>query len=66
MSGKATKVPLRLALQVVASVGSIGVAIGREALWDSGRWVRDVPRRGRVLHGELAGLVDVIGDPAAR
>jgi hypothetical protein len=63
--GTAPRVPVRLALQVLAAAGSIGAQIGREAVRDGATWVRDARRRHRVMNGELPGLMAVLDETAA-
>jgi hypothetical protein len=64
--GTATRVPVRLALQVLAAAGSIGAQIGREAAREGATWVLDARRRHRVMNGELPGLMAVIEETPAR
>jgi hypothetical protein len=60
--GTATRVPVRLALQVLAAAGSIGAQIGREAAREGATWVLESRRRHRVMNGELPGLVSVLDE----
>lgn len=59
---RATGVPVRLALQVLAAAGSIGAQIGREAARDGATWFLGTRRRHRVMNGELPGLMAVLGE----
>jgi NAD(P)-dependent dehydrogenase (short-subunit alcohol dehydrogenase family) len=63
--GTATRVPVRLALQVLAAAGSIGAQIGREAAREGATWVLEARRRHRVMNGELPGLVSVLDETPA-
>jgi NAD(P)-dependent dehydrogenase (short-subunit alcohol dehydrogenase family) len=63
--GTATRVPVRLALQVLAAAGSIGAQIGREAAREGATWVLETRRRHRVMNGELPGLVSVLDETPA-
>jgi hypothetical protein len=60
--GTATRVPVRLALQMLVAAGSIGAQIGREAAREGTAWVLETRRRHRVINGDLPGLVSVLGD----
>jgi hypothetical protein len=53
-------IPVRLAIQVLAAVGSIGAQIGREAAREGATWVLETRRRHRVMNGELPGLMAVL------
>ena len=63
--GTATRVPVRLALQVLAAAGSIGAQIGREAAREGATWVLETRRRHRVMNGELPGMVSVLEESPA-
>ena len=63
--GTATRVPVRLALQVLAAAGSIGAQIGREVAREGATWVLETRRRHRVMNGELPGLVSVLDETPA-
>jgi hypothetical protein len=64
--GTAARVPVRLALQVLAAAGSIGAQIGREAAREGATWVLETRRRHRVMNGALPGLVSVLDETPAR
>jgi hypothetical protein len=59
-------IPVRLALQVLAAVGSIGAQIGREAAREGATWVLETRRRHRVMNGALPGLVAVLDETLPR
>jgi NAD(P)-dependent dehydrogenase (short-subunit alcohol dehydrogenase family) len=63
--GTATRVPVRLTLQVLATAGSIGAQIGREAAREGATWVLETRRRHRVMNGELPGLVALLDENPA-
>ena len=63
--GTTTRVPVRLALQVLAAAGSIGAQIGREAVREGATWVLETRRRHRVMNGDLPGLVSVLDETPA-
>ena len=63
--GTATRVPVRLALQVLAAAGSIAGQIGREAAREGVAWVLETRRRHRVMNGDLPGLMAALGDNPA-
>ena len=56
---------MRLALQVLAAVGSIGAQIGREAAREGATWVLETRHRHRVMNGDLPGLVSVLDETPA-
>ena len=62
----ATRVPVRLALQVLAAAGSIGAQIGREAAREGATWVLETRRRQRVMNGALPGLMAVLDETPPR
>ena len=63
--GTTTRIPVRLALQVLAAAGSIGAQIGREAAREGATWVLETRRRNRVMNGELPDLVSVLEETPA-
>ena len=60
------RIPVRLALQVLAAVGSVGAQIGREAAREGATWVLETRRRHRVMNGDLPGLMAVLEETPAR